>query len=107
MRHYTLVYLRSWLISMGHFGRDLNSVIMDYLISEGYPSAAQKFALEANIQLKVDVDCIRERVDIRNAIYTGDMQSAIEKINELNPEVSLQFFSVLGFTFSIETYVLL
>jgi hypothetical protein len=80
---------------------------MDYLISEGYPSAAQKFALEANIQLKVDVDCIRERVDIRNAIYTGDMQSAIEKINELNPEVSLQFFSVLGFTFSIETYVLL
>ncbi len=92
---------------MGHFGRDLNSVIMDYLISEGYPSAAQKFALEANIQLKVDVDCIRERVDIRNAIYTGDMQSAIEKINELNPEVSLQFFSVLGFTFSIETYVLL
>jgi hypothetical protein len=80
---------------------------MDYLISEGYPSAAQKFALEANIQLKVDVDCIRERVDIRNAIYTGNMQSAIEKINELNPEVSLQSFSVLGFTFLIETSVLL
>lgn len=69
-------------------GRDLNSVIMDYLISEGYPAAAQKFALEANIQLKVDVDSIRERVDIRNAIYSGDIQSAIEKINELDPEVS-------------------
>lgn len=69
-------------------GRDLNSVIMDYLITEGYPSAAQKFAMEANIQLKVDVDSIRERVDIRDAIYSGDIQSAIEKINELDPEVS-------------------
>lgn len=80
---------------------------MDYLISEGYPSAAQKFALEANIQLKVDVDCIRERVDIRDAIYTGDMQTAIEKINELNPEVSLPSLSVLGFTVSIEIFMLL
>lgn len=65
---------------------------MDYLISEGYPSAAQKFALEANIQLKVDVDSIQERVDIRNAIYSGNIQSAIEKINELDPEVSPQVF---------------
>lgn len=65
---------------------------MDYLISEGYPSAAQKFASEANIQLKVDFGSIRERVEIRDAIYTGDIQSAIEKINELNPEVRLQVF---------------
>ena len=75
---------------------DLNSVIMDYLISEGYPSAAQKFALEANIQPRVDVESIRERVEIRNAIYGGDIQSAIEKINELNPQVrfrGLSFFS--------------
>lgn len=61
---------------------------MDYLISEGYPIAAQKFALEANIQPKVDFDSIRERVEIRNAIYGGDIQSAVEKINELNPQVS-------------------
>lgn len=60
---------------------------MDYLISEGYPSAAQKFALEANIQPEVDVESIRERVEIRNAIYGGHIQSAIEKINELNPQV--------------------
>lgn len=61
---------------------------MDYLISEGYPSAAQKFAVEANVQLKVDVETIQERVEIRNAIYTGNILSAIEKINELDPEVS-------------------
>ena len=74
------------------FDSDLNSVIMDYLISEGYPIAAQKFALEANIQPKVDFDSIRERVEIRNAIYGGDIQSAVEKINELNPQVSHNFF---------------
>ena len=68
--------------------RDINFVIMDYLINEGYPSAAKKFALEANIQPKADVDSIQERVEIRNAIHGGDIQSAIEKINELNPQVS-------------------
>ena len=68
--------------------RDLNFVIMDYLVSEGYPSAAQKFAMEANIQPRIDFDSIRERVEIRNAIYSGDIQTAIERINELNPLVS-------------------
>lgn len=78
------------LILVRYTCSDLNSVIMDYLISEGYPSAAEKFALEANIQLNVDVDSIRDRVEIRNAIYGGDIQSAVEKINELNPQVSLK-----------------
>lgn len=66
---------------------DLNAVIMDYLISEGYPSAAQKFAHEANIEPMLDVDSIQERVEIREAIDSGDIQTAIEKINELNPQV--------------------
>jgi len=60
---------------------------MDYLITNGYPAAAKKFAIEANIQPKADVDSIQERVDIRTAIHSGDIQSAIEKINELNPQV--------------------
>lgn len=76
------------LISTEETDRDLNSVIMDYLVSEGYPSAAQKFALEANLQPKLEMDSIQSRVDIRNAICRGDIQSAIEKINELNPQVS-------------------
>jgi hypothetical protein len=59
---------------------------MDYLVTNGYPAAAQKFALEANIE-PVDVESIRERVEIRTAIYSGNIQAAIEKINELNPQV--------------------
>ncbi|KAL4760533.1 uncharacterized protein BDW70DRAFT_137723 [Aspergillus foveolatus] len=65
---------------------DMNRLVMDYLVTNGYPAAAQKFALEANIE-PVDVDSIRERVDIRTAIYSGNIQTAIEKINELNPQI--------------------
>lgn len=68
--------------------RDINFVIMDYLINEGYPSAAQKFAKEANIIPSSDIEAIQERVDIRNAILAGNIQLAIEKINELNPQVN-------------------
>lgn len=60
---------------------------MEYLINEGYPEAAQRFASEANIEPELDVDSIQERVEIREAIASGNVQSAIEKINELNPQV--------------------
>lgn len=63
---------------------------MDYLISEGYPDAAAKFAKEANVSSRVDVDTVHERVEIRNLIYRERIQEAIEKINEINPQVSTE-----------------
>lgn len=62
---------------------------MDYLITNGYPAAAKKFASEANIQPRADVEAIQERVEIRTAIHSGDIKAAIEKINELNPQVRI------------------
>jgi hypothetical protein len=64
---------------------------MDYLVTNGYPAAAKRFAVEANIQPKADIGSIQERVEIRSAIHSGDIQTAIEKINELNPQVCLSF----------------
>ncbi|KAJ5674231.1 hypothetical protein N7462_009670 [Penicillium macrosclerotiorum] len=66
---------------------DINYLVMDYLITNGYPAAANKFAVEANIQLRTDSESIQERVDIRTAIHSGDIQAAVEKINELNPQI--------------------
>ncbi|KAJ5929239.1 hypothetical protein N7454_007087 [Penicillium verhagenii] len=66
---------------------DINYLVMDYLITNGYPAAAKKFAVEANIQRKPDLDFIQERVEIRTAIHSGNIQLAIEKINELNPQI--------------------
>ncbi|KAF2265835.1 hypothetical protein CC78DRAFT_532208 [Lojkania enalia] len=66
---------------------DINFVVMDYLISEGYPRAAHKFAKEANIQLPVQEDSIQSRVEIRRAIHAGDIDTAINKINDINPQI--------------------
>ena len=60
---------------------------MDYLVTNGYPAAAKRFAVEANIQPKADLESIQQRVEIRSAIHSGDIQTAIEKINELSPQV--------------------
>ena len=60
---------------------------MDYLVNEGYPSAAKNFAVEANISPMPNPEQIRERVAVMNAIHSGDIQTAIERINEINPQV--------------------
>lgn len=69
---------------------DINWVIMDYLVSEGYPGAAEKFAQETNLCRPADIEGIKERVRIRTAIHTGKIQEAIGMINEIDPEVSSQ-----------------
>ena len=61
---------------------------MDYLVSEGYPAAAKKFAAEAGIQATGDSFAIRTRVEIKNAIHRGDIQTAIDKINYVGYQVS-------------------
>jgi len=66
---------------------DINFVIMDYLVSEGYPRAAERFAKEADIQLPLDEESIQHRVEIRRAIHAGDITTAITKINDLNPQI--------------------
>jgi len=83
-------------------GRNLNTLVMNYLIIEGYKSAAVNFAQEANMSHQVDLDSIQERVDIRHAIHQVDIQTAIERINELHPEVRGIFpfnFKFLGSCF--------
>ena len=66
---------------------DLNALVMDYLISEGYPGAAQNFAREANILPMLDVPSVEERVTIREALYRDNIEGAIDRINELDPQV--------------------
>jgi hypothetical protein len=78
---------------------DINYIIMDYLVSEGYPSAAKRFSIEAGIQPQEDIASITERVEIRNAIHQGNIQRAIEKINDLGYQVSLLSNNSLGLFF--------
>ena len=61
---------------------------MDYLVIEGYKSAAEEFSLEAGVQPAVDFASIESRGDIRDALNRGDVQGAITRVNDLNPEVN-------------------
>lgn len=64
---------------------------MDYLVIEGYKSAAESFCQEAILSPPVDFGSIESRMDIREAIQRGDVEDAIIRVNDLNPEVSLLF----------------
>ncbi|EGO05230.1 hypothetical protein SERLA73DRAFT_174258 [Serpula lacrymans var. lacrymans S7.3] len=66
---------------------DLNRLIMDYLVIEGYKSAAEEFSQEANITAAIDFASIESRMDIREALQRGDVHEAITRVNDLNPEI--------------------
>ncbi|KAI9883578.1 MAG: hypothetical protein M1823_004652 [Watsoniomyces obsoletus] len=67
--------------------REINGVVMEYLVHEGFPSSAKQFAIEAGMEPKEDIESIRVRVEIRTAIYQGDIQNAITKINEVGYQI--------------------
>lgn len=64
---------------------------------EGYKSAAEEFSQEANLTPPVDFESIESRMDIREALQRGDVEDAITRVNDLNPEVCLLLFE--GYTF--------
>ena len=75
--------------------RDLNRLVMDYLVIEGYKSAAEEFSKETGLEGPVDFDSIENRMNIREALQRGDVGDAITRVNDLNPEVSVLFCQVL------------
>ncbi|KAG0708778.1 CTLH/CRA C-terminal to lish motif domain-containing protein [Suillus ampliporus] len=60
---------------------------MDYLVIEGYKSAAEEFSDEANVPPPVDFESIESRMVIREALQRGDIEEAISRMNDLNPEI--------------------
>ncbi|KAJ1936603.1 hypothetical protein EC988_008147 [Linderina pennispora] len=60
---------------------------MNYLIIEGYKDAAEKFSEESGLQTQVDLGSIEERMQIRYAVQSGDIRLAIERVNDLNPDL--------------------
>ncbi|KIM66272.1 hypothetical protein SCLCIDRAFT_14623 [Scleroderma citrinum Foug A] len=66
---------------------DLNRLVMDYLVIEGYKSAAEEFSNEAGMVPPVDFESIESRMIIREALQRGDVEEAITRVNDLNPEI--------------------
>ena len=85
---------------------DLNKLVLDWLIIEGYRDAAVSFASELEIDAqasqpstsilesisnpgKIDFDSIHERMLIRESIEAGRIDEAVRRVNELDSEVSV------------------
>ncbi|XP_053481055.1 glucose-induced degradation protein 8-A homolog isoform X1 [Ictalurus furcatus] len=66
---------------------DMNRLIMNYLVTEGFKEAAEKFRMESGIEPSVDLDSLDERIKIREMILKGQIQEAISLINSLHPEL--------------------
>ncbi|KAJ3119168.1 Glucose-induced degradation complex subunit [Physocladia obscura] len=66
---------------------DINKLIMNYLVIEGYKDAVEKFASESGIPPNVDLESIDERMKIRTAVQEGRIDEAIGRVNDLDPEI--------------------
>ncbi|KAL3157721.1 Glucose-induced degradation complex subunit [Trebouxia sp. C0010 RCD-2024] len=69
------------------YKEDMNKLVMDFLVTEGYVDAADIFQKESNTKPGVDLAAITDRMEIRKAVQSGDIQQAIERVNDLNPEI--------------------
>ena len=49
--------------------------------------AARAFQREAGAAPGVDLDAITDRMEVRRAVQRGDVQAAIERVNDLDPEI--------------------
>ncbi len=66
---------------------DMNRLIMNFLVTEGYVEAARAFEQESGTPPGVELGAITDRMEIRKAVHSGNVEQAIERVNDLNPEV--------------------
>lgn len=55
--------------------------------TQGYVDAARMFEQESGTPPGVELGSITDRVQIRQAVQGGHVEEAIDKVNDLNPEV--------------------
>merc|ERR1711983_676634 len=64
---------------------------MDYLITEGFKEAAEKFRLEAGISplgdKNSDLSSMDNRIKIRDCIQAGKVSEATALVHQLHPEL--------------------
>ena len=65
----------------------MNKLVMNYFVTEGYVDAAREFEKESGTRTEVDLDTIKDRMLIRRAVQKGEVEDAIDRVNDLNPEI--------------------
>lgn len=70
-------------VSLGFVGR---AWLRGSLEPQGYVAAAQVFEKESSTAPGVQLGAITDRMLVRQAVQSGDIESAIERVNDLNPQ---------------------
>lgn len=65
----------------------INKLIMNYLVTEGFKEAAEKFQAESGVEPSVDLSSLDNRILIREAVQNGRVQEATHLVNQLHPEL--------------------
>lgn len=66
---------------------EVNKLIMNYLVTEGFKDAAEKFQLESGTEPGIDLGTLDQRIKILQAIQLGEIQQAVEMINSYQPQL--------------------
>ena len=66
---------------------DMDRLLLDYLLVEGFQDAAQSFAAEAQLEASNDLSAVAKRMTIRKTLEAGDVATAFDLVNDLDPSV--------------------
>jgi hypothetical protein len=65
----------------------MNKLVMNYLVTEGFKDAAEKFQEEAGVSAGQDLSMLDNRISIRDNIQAGNIEEAISLVNQLHPQL--------------------
>jgi len=65
----------------------MNKLVMNYLVTEGFKEAAERFQDEAGISSAQDLANMDDRIKIRDCIQAGRIEEAISLVNDLHPSM--------------------
>ncbi|XP_062504393.1 glucose-induced degradation protein 8 homolog [Corticium candelabrum] len=66
---------------------EMNRIVLDYLVTEGFKEAAEKFSQETGLKPAVDLDMLDDRIRVREAVQRGDIDEAIQLVNDYDQEI--------------------
>lgn len=73
----------------------MNTLVMDYLVAEGFKEAAERFKVESGVEMSRPASgpgagntvLLDQRIAIRQSVEEGHILKAIRLINEYHPEL--------------------
>jgi len=82
--------MEKWMKELQDFKVDrveMNKLVMNYLVQEGFKDAAERFRLESGVDPGPQLDLLDDRIKIREAVQVGSIDEAIDFTNDLNPDI--------------------